>query len=95
MTARVCHHQDQPWLVIVAPPHTTGADPIVIYDGPLNLTTKTTTKAEIDWAHERSGMPRPDLYDAIRLYERSARATLGAKPIQRPPARATHLKGAA
>jgi hypothetical protein len=95
LTARVCQHHDQPWMVIEAAPENQGGRPIVVYDGPLNLHSKATTKAEIDWAHERSGVSRADLYDALRLYERSARAIRRPKSSWGAPARTHNLKGAA
>jgi hypothetical protein len=71
LTARICRHEGQPWLVVEAPPLAAGGDRLVVYDGPFNTTSKQTIKAEIDWAHEKTGMPRPDLYDAYRAYQRA------------------------
>ena len=67
---------NQPWLWITAP--NTAGTRSVIFDAPLNLSTKSTTKAEIDFAHERSGIPRPDLYDAIRTYRRGEKVSRNA-----------------
>lgn len=68
LAARICHHDDQPWLVVEAPPLIAGGDPIVVYDGPFDMRSKAVIKREIDWAFEKTGMPRPDLYDAYRAY---------------------------
>jgi hypothetical protein len=66
LTAHITNHADTPWLTITNHATTNGA--IITFDAPLNLTTKKTTKAEIDHAHHHTGIPRADLYDAIRTY---------------------------
>ena len=70
LTAYIRDEAGQPWLYITAP-GTVGAEPFCVFDAPVDLRTKATIKAEIDWAHERSGMPRPDLYDVFRAYRRN------------------------
>jgi hypothetical protein len=60
-------------MVIEAAPIVIGGRPTVVYDGPLNLTNKAATKAEVDWYHERTSVPRGDLHDALRLYQSSKR----------------------
>lgn len=68
LTATIHHEHDTPWLYITS--HATRGAPICVYDAPLNLSTKTTTKAEIDYAHEKTGLSRADLYDAVRTHNR-------------------------
>lgn len=46
----------------------------IVYDGPLDLSSKQRTKVEIDWIHEKTGLDRPSLYDAIRSYKATKRA---------------------
>ncbi len=57
-----------PWLYVTAPGPSAG-EAFCVYDAPLNLSSKKTVKAEIDFCHERTGMPRPDLYDVFRAYQ--------------------------
>jgi hypothetical protein len=73
LTAEIHTDNRQPWLYITAPNPITGAMATIIYDGPIDLTTKAKIKAEIDWAHEKTGMARPDLYDAVRAYQAQQR----------------------
>lgn len=72
LTAHIQNQNGQPWLYITS--HSTRGTPLCVFDAPLDLSNKKVAKAEIDFAHERSGMSRPDLYDAIRAYNRSIRA---------------------
>lgn len=72
LQAHITTEAGQPWLWITQPGQATG-ERWCVFDAPLDLRTKQTTKAEIDFAHERSGIPRPDLYDAIRAYNHQQR----------------------
>lgn len=72
LTAIIRDEAGQPWLYITAP-GPAGGDPFCVFDAPVDLRTKATIKSEIDWAHERSGMPRPDLYDTFRAYNHQRR----------------------
>lgn len=64
--ARVCLHEGQPWMVVEA--RGQSGLPVCVYDGPLDLSSKKVIRAEIDWIHQQTGVPRPDLYDCIRQY---------------------------
>jgi hypothetical protein len=73
LTAHITVEDDQPWLYITAPNPVAGGEPLCIFDAPLNLKDKHTTKLEIDFAHDQTGMPRPDLYDTFRAYQAQQR----------------------
>lgn len=76
LEAHITTEADQPWLWVTAP--TPAGTRCIVFDAPLNLSTKQSTKAEIDFAHLRSGIGRPDLYDAIRQYRRGEKASHAA-----------------
>ena len=73
LTAHILLEDGQPWLYIQAPPVVAGGAPLCIFDAPLNLTSKHTIKLEIDYAHDKTGIPRPDLYDTFRAYQAAQR----------------------
>jgi hypothetical protein len=73
LTAHILLEDTTPWLYITAPPIAAGGERLCIFDAPLNLTSKHTIKLEIDHAHEQTGIPRPDLYDAFRAFQAQQR----------------------
>lgn len=68
LTAQIVLEAGRPWLYITS--HATHGEPLCVYDAPVDLASKTSIKAEIDFAHERSGMSRADLYDVFRVGRR-------------------------
>jgi len=73
LTARIIDHGSESWLIVEASPLHLGGDPLIVYDAPVDVSTKQTIRSEIDWAHDKTGMPRPDLYDAFRAYQAATR----------------------
>lgn len=72
LEAHITVEGTQPWLYITQPGAAQG-ERFCVFDAPLDLRTKRAIKAEIEWAHERSGMSRPDLYDVFRSYQQSVK----------------------
>lgn len=72
LQAHITTENGTPWLYITRPGPSSGTR-FCILDMPLDLRTKHSTKLEIDFAFERSGMSRPDLYDIVRQYQHEQR----------------------
>lgn len=72
LQAKITNHDGTAWLYVTAPGKAADMR-FVLYDGPLDLTSKASIKAEIDWAHDKTGIPRPDLYDTVRAYQNQQR----------------------
>lgn len=73
LSAYIRDEAGQPWLYVTAPSGVQGGAEWIVFDAPVDVRSKHTVKVEIDYAHERSGMPRPDLYDVFRAYQHPKR----------------------
>ena len=72
LTAYIRDEAGQAWLYVTTRGTVSGEE-FCVFDAPVDLRSKHTIKTEIDFAHERSGMPRADLYDTFRAYTHTRR----------------------